>query len=87
MAGNMEIYYTIDNRRFLDVYMIQDRLSISKSYFQRITKKYPIKNDEIIKIQNKKLYSIDSLIDIVKNLKEEHEFKASTITRTKVKEI
>ena len=83
----MEIYYTIDNRRFLDVYMIQDRLSISKSYFQRITKKYPIKNDEIIKIQNKKLYSIDSLIDIVKNLKEEHEFKASTITRTKVKEI
>jgi hypothetical protein len=83
----MEIYYTIDNKRFLDVYMIQDRLSISKSYFQRITRKYPIKKDEIIKIQNKKLYSIDSLIDIVKNLKEEHEYKASTNTRTKVKKI
>jgi hypothetical protein len=83
----MEIYYTIGNRRFLDVYMIQDRLSISKSYFQRITKRYPIKGEEIIQIQNKKLYSIDSLIDIVKNLKTEYELKASTPKGTKAEKV
>jgi hypothetical protein len=83
----MEIYYTIRNKRFLDVYMIQDRLSISKSYFQRITRKYPIKSDEIIQIQNKKLYSIDSLIDIVKNLITEYELTASTTTGTKAKKV
>jgi hypothetical protein len=83
----MEIYYTIGNKRFLDVYMIKYRLSISKSYFQRITRKYPIKSDEIIQIQNKKLYSIDSLIDIVKNLKTEYEFKASTTTGTKTEKV
>ena len=86
-VGNMEIYYTIGNRRFLDVYMIKDRLSISKSYFQRITRKYPIKSDEIIQIQNKKLYSIDSLIEIVQNLKTEYEFKTSTTSGTKTEKV
>jgi hypothetical protein len=83
----MEICYIIENRRFLDVFMIQDRLCITKSDFQRITKKYPIKSDEIIRLQNKKLYSVESLIDIVKNLMKENEFKASTTTGTKTKEV
>jgi hypothetical protein len=47
--------------------MIREQLTISKSLFQHISRKY-LKTNEVIKIQNKHLYSIESIVDVLKKV-------------------
>ena len=46
----MKMYYLIEDRKFLDNYMIRARLNISKSLFQQLTKKYKIEDKEILRV-------------------------------------
>ena len=64
----MEIYYLINNRKFLDNYLIRKSLDISKSDLQQLMKSYKFPENEIIILQNKKLYSKDILNDFIENL-------------------
>lgn len=68
----MRMYYMVGNKKYLDNFMIRQQLTISKSLFQQLTRKY-IKSNEVIKIQNKHLYSIDSIIDVLKKVVKENE--------------
>jgi hypothetical protein len=63
----MKMYYLVGNKRYLDNYMIREQLTISKSLFQHISRKY-LKTNEVIKIQNKHLYSIESIVDVLKKV-------------------
>jgi hypothetical protein len=67
----MKMYYIVGNKRYLDNYMIRQQLTISKSLFQQLTRKY-IKSDEVIKVQNKHLYSIESILDGLKKVVKEN---------------
>ncbi len=69
----MKMYYLIEDRKFLDNYMIRERLNISKSLFQHLTKKYKIEDTEIVRVQNKTLYSIGGIVEVLKKIVEECE--------------
>jgi len=69
----MNMYYLIEDKKFLDNYMIRERLNISKSLFQHLTKKYKIEDNEIVRLQNKTLYSIGGIVEILKKVVEESE--------------
>lgn len=68
----MRMYYMVGNKKYLDNFMIRQQLTISKSLFQQLTRKY-IQSDEVIKIQNKHLYSIESILDGLKKVVKENE--------------
>lgn len=70
--NEMRMYYLINNRKYLDNYMIRERLNISKSLFQQLTKKYKIEESEIIRLQNKTLYSIVGVVDILTKVVKEN---------------
>ena len=69
----MKMYYLIENKKFLDNYMIRERLNISKSLFQHLTKKYKIADNEILRVQNKTLYSINGIVGVLKKVVNESE--------------
>jgi hypothetical protein len=69
----MKMYYLIEDKRFLDNYMIRERLNISKSLFQHLTKKYKIEDEEILRVQNKTLYSIHGIVGVLKKAVNESE--------------
>ena len=69
----MNMYYLIEDKKFLDNYMIRERLNISKSLFQHLTKKYKIEDNETVRLQNKTLYSICGIVGILKKVVEESE--------------
>jgi hypothetical protein len=83
----MEIHYLVNNKKYLDVYMIQKRLSITKSFFQNITKNHPNIENEALFIQNRKLYSIDSILKTIKNIKNEYEHNYSITQTEEAKEV
>jgi hypothetical protein len=68
----MRMYYMVENKKYLDNFMIRQQLTISKSLFQQLTRKH-IQSDEVIKIQNKHLYSIESILDVLKKVVKENE--------------
>jgi hypothetical protein len=68
----MRMYYIVENKKYLDNFMIRQQLTISKSLFQQLTRKY-IQSDEVIKIQNKHLYSIESILNGLKKVVKENE--------------
>ncbi len=68
----MKMYYIVGNKRYLDNYMIRQQLTISKSLFQQLTRKY-IKSDDVIKIQNKHLYSVECILGGLKKVVKENE--------------
>lgn len=68
----MRMYYMVGNKKYLDNFMIRQQLTISKSLFQQLTRKY-IQTDEVIKIQNKHLYSIESILDGLKKVVRDNE--------------
>ena len=68
----MKMYYMVGNKKYLDNFMIRQQLTISKSLFQQLTRKY-IQSDEVIKVQNKHLYSIESILDGLKKAVKENE--------------
>jgi len=68
----MRMYYMVENKKYLENFMIRQQLTISKSLFQQLTRKY-ILSDEVIKIQNKHLYSIESILNGLKKVVKENE--------------
>ena len=68
------MYYLIEDKKFLDNYMIRERLNISKSLFQHLTKKYKIEDNQTVRLQNKTLYSICWIVGILKKVVEESEW-------------
>ena len=68
----MRMYYMVENKKYLDNFMIRQQLTISKSLFQQLTRKY-IQSDEVIKIQNIHLYSIESILNGLKKVVKENE--------------
>jgi hypothetical protein len=68
----MRMYYMVETKKYLDNFMIRQQLTISKSLFQQLTRKY-IQSDEVIKIQNIHLYSIESILNGLKKVVKENE--------------
>lgn len=67
------MYYLIGDKKYLDNFMIRERLNISKSLFQQLACKYIIEEREVIKIQNRKLYSLYSIVKFLKKVVNENE--------------
>lgn len=67
------MYYLIEEKKYLDNFMIRERLKISKSLFQQLTCKYKIEERDVIKIQNRKLYSLYSIVKFLKKVVNENE--------------
>jgi hypothetical protein len=57
----MKIYYTINDKLFMDNYLLRENLGLSKSELQQLMNTYHFPEDEIFTIQNKKLYSLDGM--------------------------
>ncbi|HTB52941.1 MAG TPA: hypothetical protein VK718_09230 [Ferruginibacter sp.] len=68
----MELYYLINETKYLDNYLLRQRLDLSKSTLQHFINHYQFDDSDIIKLQNKKLYSINSLKLFVENLLEKY---------------
>jgi hypothetical protein len=64
------IYYVIDNKNYTDGYLIRESLGISKSAFQFLIGHYGIEQSEIVYLQNRKLYSIESIQKLIKRINE-----------------
>jgi hypothetical protein len=63
-----EMYYLVNEKKYYDNYMIRQRFQLSKSVLQGLMKRYEFQNDEVVKIQNKKLYSIDAFVEFANKL-------------------
>ena len=63
-----EMYYLVNDIKYLDNYMIRQRFQLSKSVLQGLMNRYEFKSDEVVKVQNKKLYSIDTLVEFANKL-------------------
>ena len=63
-----EMYYLVNEKKYYDNYMIRQRFQLSKLVLQGLMKRYEFKNDEVVKIQNKKLYSIDAFVEFANKL-------------------
>jgi hypothetical protein len=57
----MEIYYLIDGEKYMDTFLLRDKLELSKSELQHLMTKHNFPEKDVIKIQNKKLYSVNGL--------------------------
>jgi hypothetical protein len=57
----MDIFYLINGKKYLDNYQLRQRLQLNKSEIQKIMDCYPFPGNEVVKIQNKKLYSLNGL--------------------------
>jgi len=62
------MYYLVNEKKYYDNYMIRQRFQLSKSVLQGLMKRYEFQNDEVVKIQNKKLYSIDAFVEFANKL-------------------
>ena len=62
------MYYLVNDIKYLDNYMIRQRFQLSKSVLQGLMNRYEFKSDEVVKVQNKKLYSIDTLVEFANKL-------------------
>jgi hypothetical protein len=68
----MTIYYLVNNKKYFDNYMLREKLQLSKSTLQCLMKDYSFRENQIIKVQNKKLYSVDGVTDFLKKITERH---------------
>jgi len=66
----MDIYYLIDEKKYLDNFQLRERLNMNKSEIQKLFETYQFPNDEIVRIQNKKLYSLNGLNEYIEMLLE-----------------
>ena len=64
----MKIYYEINGKRYFDNFLIRENLGLNKSEIQHLMKKYHFPEKEVIKLQNKKLYSLIGLNDYIETL-------------------
>ena len=77
----MEIYYLINGQKYMDTYLLRDKLDLSKSELQHLMKTYHFPESEIIKIQNKNLYSLNGLHGYIENLIKRNERHFNGITK------
>ena len=85
--GDNMIYYLVNDKKYLDVYQITQRLCISKSDIQYLSKRYPINQNEILRHQNRNLYSLESILHFVKQIKSDYEREIEPSKKSKVKEV
>jgi len=64
----MEIYYLINGKKYLDNYLLREQLQLNKSEIQKLLNANPLPNNEVITIQNKKLYSSSGLCSLIETL-------------------
>jgi hypothetical protein len=64
----MKLYYVINGTRYLDNYLLRERLDLSKSTLQQLINHHQFNDHDIVRLQNRKLYSIESLKPFVKKL-------------------
>ena len=69
----MEIYYVINNKKYIDSFLLKEKLEINKSELQYIMKTYPFPEKEIFKHQNKILYSLKEMNAYIEMLVKENE--------------
>jgi len=69
----MEICYLINGKKYLDNYLLREQLQLNKSEIQKLLDTYPLPKDEIINIQNKKLFSLSSIKSLIETLLEKNE--------------
>ncbi len=69
----MDIYYLINGKKYLDNYLLREQLQLNRSEIQKLMIAHPFPKDEIIYIQNKKLYSLSAIHSFIKTLLNEHE--------------
>lgn len=69
----MEICYLIDGKKYLDNYLLREQLQLNKSELQKLLDTYPLPKDEIVTIQNKKLFSLSGIKSLVETLLEKNE--------------
>lgn len=69
----MEICYLINGKKYLDNYLLREQLQLNKSELQKLLDNYPLPKDEIVTIQNKKLFSLSSIKSLIETLLEKNE--------------
>ena len=55
--------YVVNNIEYFDAYMIKEQLDLTKSEWQHLLNMYPFPESQIIRLQNKKLYSAQALTE------------------------
>ncbi len=69
----MEISYLIDGKKYIDSYLIRERLGIKKFELQHILNTYHFPESEVVNFQNKKLFSLDAMTEFIKMILEKNE--------------
>ena len=69
----MEIYYEINGKKYFDNFLIRQNLGLNKSEIQHLMRNYHFPEKEIIKLQNKKLYSLTGLNNYIETIINENE--------------
>jgi hypothetical protein len=69
----MDIYYEINGKRYMDNYIIRQRFKMNKWELQQLMNTYPFPDKEVMKIQNKNLYSLKGLQDYIETILENNE--------------
>ena len=69
----MEIYYLINGKKYLDNYLLREQLQLNKSEIQKLLDTYPLSKDEIVTIQNKRLFSLSGIKSLIETLLEKNE--------------
>jgi hypothetical protein len=73
----MEICYLINGEKYLDNYLLRERLQLNRSEIQKLLDAYPLPKDEIVNIQNKKLFPLSSIKSLIETLLEKNEQEAN----------
>jgi len=64
----MEIYYEVNGKKYLDNYLLRQKLDLNKSEMQAILNTYNFPENEVIRLQNRNLYSMSILNQLVEKL-------------------
>jgi hypothetical protein len=64
----MEIYYLINGKKYMDTFLLREKLELNKSELQHLMKRHHFPESETITIQNKKLYSVNGLSEYIENI-------------------
>lgn len=69
----MDIYYLINDKKYMDTYLLREKLELNKSQLQQVMKVYQFPQSEVVNIQNKKLYSLNGLNEFIEMILESNE--------------
>jgi hypothetical protein len=68
-------YYVIEDKKYLDAYLLRETFQLSKSSLQHLMTLHSFQDGEVISFQNKKLYSVEALRGFIKNVVDSYELK------------